>query len=722
MERAIPLVRDVVLVGGGHAHALVLRNWGIAPVPGARLTVVHPGPSAPYSGMLPGHIAGHYPRASLELDIVRLARFASARLIVGAVTALDPQAKTLTLPGRGALAYDILSLDVGVSAEMPEIPGFTAHALPAKPLDRLADGWSRFTASAPDGAEIAIIGGGVAGAELAMAARHRLAHVSARVTLIERGQALGALRKRVAQSLRRSLDEAGIVVIEGAEVAAIDAHAITLRDGRQLPSDCTIGAAGARPHSWIAASGLDCEAGFLRVDATLRALDDRSIYGAGDCVHLIHAPRPKAGVFAVRAAPVLAHNLRADLTGQPRRRFEPQGDYLKLVSLGRKAALGEKSGLLVKGDWVWRWKDGIDRRFMDRLTDLPSMPARAVPAQAARGVAAALAGPAPCGGCGAKIGPGALAETLAALPASRRTDIALGPGDDSAILAIGEGRQVISTDHLRGFAEDPVLVTRTAMFHAMGDVWAMGAEPQAALLQITLPQQSDELARRSLNEIMKTAHQTVAETGAEIVGGHSSMGAELQIGVTVTGMLKGPATGLSGAQPGDALILTRGIGSGVILAAEMANRAAGPDVVALWSLLGQPQGSAAAILVQAAHAMTDVTGFGLAGHLWEICAASGFGAELSLTDIPLLCGAKALAEQGISATLLPQNRAYLASRIRGKEAPWSDLLFDPQTAGGLLAAIPGDAADKCVAALRAAGHDAAQIGRITDSAPNITRL
>ena len=214
-----------------------------------------------------------------------------------------------------------------------------------------------------------------------------------------------------------------------------------------------------------------------------------------------------------------------------------------------------------------------------------------------------------CGGCGAKVAPEVLRDLIG------------GPGDDAAVIETGGVRQVLSTDHLRAFTADHGLMARIAALHALGDIWAMGARPQAALVSVTLPQMNAALQARSLAEIMTAARDALETAGARIVGGHSSMGAEASLGVALTGLVEGEPITLAGARPGDALILTRGIGSGTLLAAEMRGAARGRDIAALFDRLAVPQGDAAAIL-EGAHAMTDVTGFGLAGHLWNICRAS----------------------------------------------------------------------------------------------------
>lgn len=718
----IPLVRELVLVGGGHAHALVLRSWAMKPVPGARLTLINPAPTAPYSGMLPGHVAGHYRREELQIDLVRLARYAGARLIVGAADGLDLAARRVLVGGRPPVAYDIVSLDIGVTSEMPAIPGFAEHAIPAKPLDRFADAWDGFCADPPRDPKVVVIGAGVAGVELALAAHHRLTRAGQRpqVTLVERDTALMALPARARRRLIAALSRSEVSLLEGTGVARIDPGEVVLSDGRGLPADFTIGAGGARPHDWLADTGLAVEGGYVCVDAELRSLNDPSVYAAGDCAHLAHAPRPKAGVFAVRAAPVLAHNLRADLTGGRRKAFAPQRDYLKLVSLGTRAALAEKAGLVVAAPWVWRWKNRIDQRFMERFRGLEPMAPGRAPAGAARGVTDAMEGGPLCGGCGAKLGRDALAGILAGLRQPTRTDILTRAGDDAAVLDIGGRRQVLTTDHLRAFTADPVLLARVAAVHAMGDIWAMGAAPQAAMASVTLPRMSTPMQAAWLEEIMAAAASVFAAEGAEIVGGHSAMGAELTIGFSVTGLAGNAPVTQTGARPGDRLILSRPLGTGLILAGEMALAADGRDVARAWAQMSRPQGSAAARLAPHAHAMTDVTGFGLAGHLITICEASGTGARIAVDALPALPGALELAASGIRASLDAANRAHLRGRMSAAETARETLLFDPQTTGGFLAAVAPEVAGALLSDLAALGEPAAVIGEVTEGPPRIT--
>ena len=203
----LPFTRDLVLIGGGHTHALVLRSWGMNPLPGVRVTVINPGPTAPYSGMLPGFVAGHYTREELDIDLVKLARFAGARMINGYATGIDKDARTIQVAGRPPIAYDVAAVDVGITSTMPDLPGFKAHAIPAKPLGIFASRWDAFRLQANE-PQIAIIGGGVAGAELAMAMAHALRDKTPTVRLIDRSRVLTALGYKARQKMLRDFPPA----------------------------------------------------------------------------------------------------------------------------------------------------------------------------------------------------------------------------------------------------------------------------------------------------------------------------------------------------------------------------------------------------------------------------------------------------------------------------------------------------------------------------------
>ena len=716
-----PFVQDLVLIGGGHAHALVLRRWAMRPMPGVRVTVINPDPTAPYTGMLPGHIAGHYPAAAMRIDLVRLARMAGARLILDRATGLDPTRAEIHLSARPPIRFDRASLDIGSGSGLPDLPGYAEHGVAAKPLGAFVAAWDRFLACPPATPRIVILGAGIGGVELALAVAHRLRATGSlpHVTLVDPApRILTTIGTKARTALLAELAGVGIALTLGQQAVRIDAQSVTLQDGTNLASDFTLSVAGARPQVWLATTGLHLTDGFVTVGATLQSSDAR-IFAAGDCAHLSHAPRPKAGVFAVRQAPVLDHNLRVSLAETGRMTsYHPQRDYLKLISLGDRRAVADKHGFAPKGPWVWRWKDRIDRRFMARLdAPLPARPPTPHPGAAA-GLTVLLAETPLCGACGAKLPAAALSEALSRLPPPQRPEVVTGPGDDAAVLARrGGGHRVMTTDHLRGFTNDTRRMARIAANHALGDIWAMGAAPEVAMAQVIVPRMDPAMQAAMLAEIMQAATAVFRAAGADIVGGHSSQGAELSVGFTVTGLVDTPLA-KGGARPGDVLILTKPLGSGIILAAEM-QAVRLPDAVLgdVWAAcmdgMERPLGPASRILGPVAHAMTDVTGFGLAGHLAEMLAASDPAtAEIDLAALPLYAGAEALAALGVQSSLMPANRVATADLVTAPNTARARLLYDPQTCGGLLAAVPQERAAGLIRDLIAVGEVAAVIGRV----------
>jgi len=413
----------------------------------------------------------------------------------------------------------------------------------------------------------------------------------------------------------------------------------------------------------------------------------------------------------VRQAPVLYDNLRADLGGKSLRTFSPQKSYLKLISTGRKSAITDKWGIGLSGSWVWRLKDHIDQKFMQQFQGTMEMPVPNLPDERATGLDQIVDAHAnQCGACGAKVDQSTLVQGL-----SLGKD---GTLDDAAIVKLGDQEQVFSTDHLRAFSPDAYMVAKVAAVHALGDIWAMGAAPQAVLAHIILPPLSAEKQAEMLRQITAGAGEMFEACGTNISGGHTSVGAELTIGFSITGRLDRPAITHAGAKPGDVLVLTKPIGTGLLLAAEMRQLADGGDYQAALANMCRPQANASRLLGPQATALTDVTGFGLAGHLFNILDASGVAANLTLNEIPLLSGALDLAQQDVKSTLWPANSAQ-SSRMTMTASARTDLLFDPQTCGGLLATIPAAAEAEIMGAFQSANEPIWKIGDITPGPPHI---
>jgi selenide,water dikinase len=735
MRATVPITRDLLLIGGGHAHAIVLKMWGMKPLPGVRLTLINPDPTAPYTGMLPGLVAGHYQRNALEIDLVRLARFAGARLVLDRVVGLDLAKSRAQLAERPDIAFDLVSIDIGIGSGLAGID--QGQAWPAKPLGAFTDAWEAFVAKVIAGTKapsVAVIGGGLGGVELAMAMAHRLGGAcpdrrAIKITLVEAQQDLLATSApALGKAMRSGLAELGVKVLTGSAVTAIEGARMHLATGDTLEADFMATVAGARPAAWLSQTGLALHEGFISIDETLRSLSHQTAFAVGDTAHMQASPRPKAGVFAVRQGPILYHNLRAALSGRRLKPFRPQTDYLKLVSLGGQKAVAEKWGLCVSGAGLWRLKDQIDQKFMAMLSTLPTMAAPDMaPGPVALGVTEAQAAQPLCGGCGSKVGPEALASALSDLAPPTRADVLAGRGDDAAVLAWGAGdSQVFSCDHFRAFSLDPYVMAQITANHALGDIWAMGGDPQAALASIILPPMTKAKQSDTVAEIVAGFQASLQAAGADLVGGHTSLGAELTLGLSVTGLMQGrKPLGLGGAQPGDVLVLTKPVGVGTVMAAEMPGLAKGGWVAASLNQMLASSGPASRLLRNHAHAMTDITGFGLAGHVQGLLSAAHLSATLDLNQIRWTEGAIDLARAGIRSSIFPETSRFaqdLQTSASVRADPRFDLLFDPQTAGGLVAAVPAEAVQDLSKAFADQGLGLWIIGALADEPSQIPTL
>jgi selenide,water dikinase len=734
-----PVVKDVVLVGAGHSHVTVLRMFGMKPIPGVRFTLISREVHTPYSGMLPGLIAGHYALDDAHIDTGPLTRRAGARLYQDEVVDLDLAARRVICRHRPPVPYDLLSLNIGSTPNTADVPGASEHAIPVKPIDgflRRFEGLEARVLARQGCARVALVGAGAGGVELILSVEHRLREEVRRagfdagglsfVLVSDLADILPSFPAAFRSRFRAILAGRGIAVVTGAPVTAVEAGRLVLDGHAPIEADEILWTTQAAPARWLARVGLPVDArGFLKVDDTLRVAGHHEVFAAGDTIAFAPRELPKSGVYAVRAGPVLADNIRRTLTGRSLRPFRPQREALYLISTGERHALGTRNGLMVEGAWVWRWKDWIDRRFMRKFNDLPEMaPSRTVlPPLADREALKDISAIAMrCGGCGAKVGATVLSRALGRIEPVARADIVVGldAPDDAALVDVGGGRLSLQTvDYFRAIVDDPYTLGKIAANHSLGDVYAMGGEPQTALAIATVPFGLEAKVEADLSAMMAGANEVLREAGCALVGGHTSEGAELALGFAVNGLVAWTAAlRKGGLRPGDALILNKPIGTGTLLAADMRGKAKARWVMAAIANMVQSSARAAEILRRhGVHGATDVTGFGLLGHLVEMVRASDVDVTLAIGRVPVLDGARETVARGIFSSLQPQN-VRLRRAIRDVESaarhPLYPLLFDPQTAGGLLAAVPLGEALRCVAALRAAGYaDADVVGFVT---------
>jgi selenide, water dikinase len=731
MQAAPPIETDLVLIGGGHSHAIVLKQFGMNPIPGVRLTLISDVSHTPYSGMLPGYVAGFYDYDDCHIDLRRLSRFARANLVIDQAVGLDLLQNRVLLADHPPIAFDWLSMDIGSTPTTLTVAGATGRVIPVKPISQFLNLWDQLLAQVqaqPRPLQMAVVGGGAGGVELALSAHSRFEQLAQQMNiprptlhLLHQGDRLVPERApRVGYQLHQILQSRGVQVHLAETVAEIvtgsdDRKKICCESGLTLECDQIfwVTQAGAAP--WLKQSALATdERGFVWVQDTLQSVSHPQVFAAGDVATMMNHERPKAGVFAVRQGKPLADNLRRVLAGQPPQPFVPQKEFLILIGTADRSALASRgSWTLGPHPLLWRWKDWIDRQFMAKFSDLEPM--MATPATRPTPVL-------PCAGCGSKVSSSVLTQAITRirqdnpdLPLPETVLIGLDAPDDAAVIQPPAGRVLVQTvDHFRSLLNDPYRFGQICTQHCLSDLYAMGAQPHSALAIVTLPYASEAKLTETLYQLLAGAVQTLTAAGAVLVGGHTTEGNELSFGLTCNGFgLPNQLWRKSGLQPGQALILTKPLGTGALFAAEMQLQAKGRWVESAMEMMLQSNQAAVAPLRQfQATACTDVTGFGLAGHLLEMLQASQVSARINLEALPVLPGVPALLDQGWRSSLYPQN-LRVASQIHNLTAiqthPLFPLLFDPQTSGGLLAAVSADQATACVKALRTVGYAETQI-------------
>ncbi|MGF1651648.1 MAG: selenide, water dikinase SelD, partial [Hyphomicrobiaceae bacterium] len=652
---------------------------------------------------------------------------------------------------RPSVPYDLLSINTGSTPNVRQVKGAQAHAVPVKPIAQFNQRWLRLLERVRElhgRFTIAVVGGGAGGVELVLSMQYRLRQELQTlgrnpdllhfVLLTADDTILPTHNPSVRERFLRVLQARHVSVHTRAKVTEVSPGCLHTQDERTFDADETLWVTQAGGPAWLQSTGLALDKqGFIQVNEQLQSLNDPKVFAAGDVASFTARPLEKAGVFAVRMGPPLVKNLRLHLRGQPLAAYKPQRSWLALISTGDRYAVASRGRLGFAGAWVWSWKDWIDRRFMTKFNELPKMavtlPRRHSPLADRDALAQIESVPMRCGGCGAKVGASVLSRALEGIVPAQRPEIVAGldDPDDAALIDTGGDTLMVHTvDYFRAMIDDPYLFGRIAANHALSDIYAMGGKPQTALAIATLPHGIETKLEADLAALMAGANETLRKADCALVGGHTSEGAELALGFAVTGAVpRASALRKSGARPGDRLILTKPLGTGTLLAANMRAEAKARWLMGAIDTMLLSNGPAADILMQSgARAATDITGFGLLGHLLEMLKASGAAARIDLEALPVLDGARHTLAQGITSSLQPQNlrlrRAIVRSDGQQGHALFP-LLFDPQTSGGLLAAIPPEASRACLQRLSDAGYPgAAVIGEITasDGSAEIIRL
>lgn len=722
MQATASIHTDLFFVGGGHTHAIVLRKIGMNGLPvGVRLTLITNLVDTPYSGMLPCHISGLYDFDQSHIDLRPLTRFANCRLIMDEVVDIDAQQQLIHCRQHPPMRYDVLSIDIGSTPGTVSVPGAKEYAIPAKPVPNLLQAWHSYLTEL-DGASMAtigIVGGGVGGVELALNMQVRLQQIvgqGAHVHVFHRGARLATGRSRATQrqlakifhdrKIHTHLSES----VCGVERISANTAQVHCESGLSVACDRVFWVTNASAAPWIARTGLSTDQnGFILVDDTLQTLSHKNVFAVGDIATMVNHPRPKAGVFAVRQGPPLYKNLQHYLSGKALKPFKPQRQFLNIIDLGTGGAIASRGKWSAESIWFRRWKHQIDGKFMTLFDQFPTMETRGkkIPGQQRKTLH--------CAGCGSKVGSSVLSRALTRARADfpemshwpNPVKIGLDSPDDAAVVAIPTGKLAVQTvDQFRAIVDDPYVFAQICVNHCLSDLFAMGATPQTVLAMATLPYGNDIVQTETLYQLMTGTYKALAPSQTWLVGGHTTEGPELSLGFACNGWVDtNKILTKQNLRPGLGLILAKPLGIGVLFAADMQRSAKGRWIDAAVSTMVQSNQTAARCLRDhGVVACTDVTGFGLLGHLYEMLS-SGLAIDLNLDTLPVLAGVRECLEAGHLSSLHKRNQQI--ERYLNNPQPHQanyPLLFDPQTSGGLLAAVPQGNVSDCLMALQQNGY------------------
>lgn len=728
-----PAYKHLVLLGGGHSHVSVIKSFGMNPIPGVEVTVVCRDVHTPYSGMLPGLIAGHYTFDEAHIDLDKLCAFSQVNFVHDEVVALDPAERVLKFADRPDLAYDVLSINTGSSPDLHSVPGAQEFAVPVKPINSFLDHWAKLEQRLDETRNpltVAVVGAGAGGIELLLSVQNRIENslsdknkdpslVSYR--LLVSGDALLSTHNRgVRKRFESTLRERNVQIDYNARVSEVHQNGLELEQGSFIEASEILWVTSAAAPDWPAQAGLDVDLkGFIKAEDSLQTLSYPNIFVAGDVSSVVNHPREKAGVFAVRQGPPLAQNIRAFLLGDTPNTFKPQEVFLGLISTGDKFAVASWGPFSFSGKWVWKWKDKIDRKFMALYSDFEPMDVEEPH------IASAVLGENKkidvmrCSGCAAKVGGNVLSKVMARVRTDYPHLIPPVGADDAAIIEIpGAGNLVQSVDFFRSFIRDPYLFGQIAANHCLNDLFAMGVKPHSALAIVALEPASNGRQEETLYAQLAGALDVFRPLTVQLAGGHTAEYSEPGLGFTVNGFVEPDALmRKTGLHVSDELILTKPLGTGVIMAGQMRLMTKGRWIEAAVDGMLKSNHAASLIFQQSGvTACTDVTGFGLVGHILEMTQGnSELSVEININELPELDGVTELLKEDIVSSLSAANGLAMDQMDTSKCRVTDRLpiLFDPQTAGGLLAAVSHDRAQDVVSQLHKAGYDkACSIGTV----------
>lgn len=694
----IPITNDLVLIGGGHSHLSVLMKLSKKPINGNRITLITNEIDTPYSGMIPGYIEGIYSWRDSHIDLYRLCLKLNVRFIHAEVERVSAYEKEIYFKDRPKIKFDVLSINTGIQSNNREIKGAAKYCLPVKPISKLTN---NFLNKITNFKSIAFIGGGAGSVELALAIKKRFLNINQdiKITIItgKRGL-LSTFPQKTKLTSLKTLEKFKIDIIEYKRVLEVKPKQIILSDKSLLKIDKAILSTNSMTPKWLAKSDiLLTKDNYILVNKSFQT-NYKYVFASGDVIDFNNQNLKKAGVFAVRSGKPLAINIRKFILGKKLVEYKFNKNYLALIGTSKRSAIATKYNLTFNSRFFFYLKKYIDQNFIKKFSDFRIRKKFTLDALKTDVLNIFVKHKEKitdendimqCKGCAAKVPLNALKQALPKDIVSTSEDAVSVPGHPELYQTV---------DMISSIITDPFLLGKIAANHSISDMVSVNSKITSAMMILQLPLSKTEINSRDLEQVLLGANEIFKTIDCPLIGGHTMIGKDKDpiIGFSILGQKQKKIKIVKNRRKiktKDLLILTEKIGSGLIFAGinnYLIDSYFQIDVIKQMIKGNLNFGKISNQLNILS--MTDITGFGLANHLLNLIKRDNSKTGLTIypNKIPLFEGVNECLNKDIKSSLFKSNYDIAQKDIIYKrdKSKLDNILYDPQTVGGIAFIIP----------------------------------
>ena len=694
----IPITNDLVLIGGGHSHLSVLMKLSKRPINGNRITLITNEIDTPYSGMIPGYIEGIYSWRDSHIDLYRLCLKLNVRFIHAEVERVSAYEKEIYFKDRPKIKFDVLSINTGIQSNNREIKGAAKYCLPVKPISKLAN---NFLNKITNFKSIAFIGGGAGSVELALAIKKRFLNINQdiKITIItgKRGL-LSTFPQKTKLTSLKTLEKFKIDIIEYKRVLEVKPKQIILSDKSMLKIDKAILSTNSMTPKWLAKSDiLLTKDNYILVNKSFQT-NYKYVFASGDVIDFNNQNLKKAGVFAVRSGKPLAINIKQFILGKKLVEYKFNKNYLALIGTSKRSAIATKYNLTFNSRFFFYLKKYIDQNFIKKFSDFRIRKKFTLDALKTDVLNIFVKHKEKitdendimqCKGCAAKVPLNALKQALPKDIVSTSEDAVSVPGHPELYQTV---------DMISSIITDPFLLGKIAANHSISDMVSVNSKITSAMMILQLPLSKTEINSRDLEQVLLGANEIFKTIDCPLIGGHTMIGKDKDpiIGFSILGQKQKKIKIMKNRRKiktKDLLILTEKIGSGLIFAGinnYLIDSYFQTDVIKQMIKGNLNFGKISNHLNILS--MTDITGFGLANHLLNLIKRDNSKTGLTIypNKIPLFEGVNECLNKDIKSSLFKSNYDIAQKDIIYKrdKSKLDNILYDPQTVGGIAFIIP----------------------------------